>query len=243
MTYNNTGEEWRYDNDGYPQEVVQPDPEGGLTPPLQPLMQFGNVGQMKTPAGVAIDTEGNIWVTDSERDRVQEYSESGDFIRQFGEPGSGSGQLSSPQNIALDSKGDIYVADSGDDRIEEFSSSGEQIRTFGSSALKGGQLLVPSGIALDWSGNVWVLNAAGASGDRIVEFSGEGSELHKFGTNGTGEGQLGKAYGLAISGGNLYVAEEENSRVQEFSTSSEHLGKFEGQFDKAGSGEGESNKP
>ncbi len=74
-----------------------------------------------------------------------------------------------------------------------------------------------------------------------MEFSAEGIELAKFGSNGSGgKGKIGNPSGLAISGGDLYVTEEENSRVQEFSISSEHLGKFERQFDEKESG---SNKP
>ena len=79
---------------------------------------------------------------------------------------------------------------------------------------------------------------------RVVEFSAEGIELAKFGSNGSGgKGEIGNPAGLTVSGENLYVTEEENSRVQEFSISSAHMGKFERQFDENGSGTGQSNKP
>ncbi len=203
------------------------------------LTHFQGEASFSAPTAVAVDPSGDIFVADSAKDQVLEFSSARKLLRQFGSEGSGEGQFKGISGVASNSAGDVYVADQGNDRIQEFGPAGEHIRNFGTSALKGGQLLAPSAIAIDSSGDVWVLNPAGASGDRIVEFSSEGAELTKFGANGSGEGQLGQAYGLAISGGNLYVAEESNSRVQELSTS----GAFIRQFDKKGSGSGESNEP
>ncbi len=192
------------------------------------------------PNALALDPSGDLWVADSAADQLIKLNpERTKALVQLGSEGSGQGQFKGISAIATSSAGDLYAADSGNARIQEFGPAGEFIRSFGSSALKGGQLLAPSAIAIDASGNVWVLNPAGASGDRIVEFSAEGAELSKFGTNGSGEGQLSTAYGLAISGGNLYVAEAANSRVQELSTA----GAFIAMFDERGSGTGKSNEP
>ncbi len=206
----------------------------------QSLTHYGNPNaSFSEPNAVAVDPSGNIWVTESGQDRVLEFTESGEPPTQLGSEGSGLVQFKGIGGIAANSKGDVYVTDSGNARVQELGPSGEYIRSFGSNALHGGQLLDPTAIAIDGSGNVWVLNAVGSSGDRIVEFSGTGAELTKFGENGSGEGQLGVAYGLAISGGNLYVAEGANSRVQEFSSTGEYIRAF----DPKGSGNGESNVP
>ena len=203
------------------------------------LSHFQGEASFSEPNAVALDPSGDVYVGDSAKGQILEFSSANKLLRQFGSEGSGEGQFKGIGAIASNSAGDVYVTDVGNNRVQEFGPAGEHLRTFGSSALKSGQLLAPSGIAIDSSGDVWVLNAAGASGDRIVEFSSEGTELTKFGTNGSGEGQLGQAYGLAISGGNLYVSEEANSRVQELSTS----GEFIRAFDEKGSGSGQSNKP
>ena len=79
----------------------------------------------------------------------------------------------------------------------------------------------------------------GLEGGRIVEFSSSGTLISKFGSSGSGEGKIASAYGLAISGGHIYVSEHANSRVQEFSTKGEYLGSF----DPIGSGTGKSNEP
>ena len=176
------------------------------------LSHFQGEASFSEPNAVALDPSGDIFVGDSANDQVLEFNAEHKLLRQFGSEGSGEGQFKGIGAIASNSAGDVYVTDPGNHRVQEFGAAGEHLRSFGSSALKGGQLLAPTGIAIDSSGDVWVLNTAGAAGDRIVEFSSEGAELTKFGANGAGEGQLGQAYGLAISGGHLYVAENENSQ-------------------------------
>jgi DNA-binding beta-propeller fold protein YncE len=195
-------------------------------------------GSFKEPEAVAVDPSGNIWVADSGHDRVLEFNSERKLLRQFGSEGTGQSQFKGIGGIAANASGDVYVTDSGNDRVQEFGPSGEHLRTFGSYIFPSGQLIYPTAIAVDSTGNVWVLNPyGGPTGDRVVEFSSTGTELSKFGASGTGPGQLGQAFGLAISGGHLYVSESSNSRVQEFSTT----GEFIRQFDEKGSGTGKSN--
>ena len=194
------------------------------------------------PNAVAIDPSGDIFIADSGHDRIVELNSERKFLRQWGEAGSGEGQFNGIGGIATNSSGDLYVSDEGNNRIQEFGPSGEYLRSFGGGTiLTPGPLSLPAAIAVDSSGNVWVLNAYGSpEGGRIAEFSATGTLITKFGSTGSTEGKIGIAsFGLAISGGNLYVAEYGNQRVQEFSTS----GTFLATFDPAGSGTGESNEP
>ena len=193
---------------------------------------------LAAPNSVAVDPSGNIFVADSGHSRIVEFNAARKYVRQFGEAGTGVGQFSAIGGIATNAAGDLYVTDSPNNRVEEFGPTGEYIRTFGSSFLASGQLLYPGAVAVDSSGNVWVLNPYGAStAGHVVEFSSSGSFLSKFGASGSAEGQLGTAFGLAFSGGHLYVSEAANSRVQEFSTA----GAFIAQFDLKGEGTGKSN--
>jgi Putative Ig domain/NHL repeat len=186
------------------------------------------------PTGVAVDSSGDIWTTDSAHDHVLEFNSKHEFTRQVGQEGSGSGQFKGIGGIAANASGDVYVTDRGNDRVEEYSPTGTLLATFGSSAAGNGQLLSPGAIAIDQSGDVWVLNGVGAQeGGRIVEFSSSGGFLTQFGSKGTAHGQLLYAAGLAISGGHLYVAEFSPQRVQEFSST----GEFIRVFDEAGPGQ------
>ena len=64
--------------------------------------------------------------------RVQEFSISGELIRAFDEPGSGSGVAEVPYGIASDTTGNLYVTELGN-RVQKFSSTGSFISAFGSS--------------------------------------------------------------------------------------------------------------
>jgi hypothetical protein len=187
-------------------------------------------GGFSEPDAVAVDPSGNIWVADSGHNRVLEFNEERQYVRQFGSEGTGEGQFQGILGIATNASGDVYV--SGSDRVQEFSPTGEFLRQFGSPGSGNGQFVYPDGIAVDSGGNVWVLDSLNY---RVQEFSPSGAYLGQFGSQGSGNGQLGWTSGLAFSGGNLYVADPVNSRVQEFSTA----GTYIAQFGSSGAGNGQ----
>ena len=92
---------------------------------------FAADGQFNTPFGVAIDSSGNVYVTDSGNNRVQKFKNSGTFIRTWGSEGSANGQFNAPFGVAIDSSGNMYVADSGNNRVQKFKNNGIFIRTWG----------------------------------------------------------------------------------------------------------------
>jgi len=73
-------------------------------------------------------------VSDWKNDRVQKFSENGEFILQFGSSGDGRGQLCRPAGISVDKHGDIYVADRGNHRIQMFGESGNFVDVFTGNA-------------------------------------------------------------------------------------------------------------
>jgi sugar lactone lactonase YvrE len=171
-------------------------------------------GQLAGPVAVALDGKGHVFVTDangfSAIDRVDEFSETGEFIKTFGSAGSGSGQLLSPGGIGIDGAGDVYVADAGNNRVEEFNSAGEFKATFGTAGEAAGQLSHPQGLALDPAGDVWV---ADTGNNRVQEFSASGTALMIFGSQGGGSGQLSLPQAVSASGSDVWVADTANNRV------------------------------
>jgi DNA-binding beta-propeller fold protein YncE len=175
-----------------------------------------NEGQVKSEAGVAVDSSGNVWVADYGNNRIEEFSSEGTLEKAFGSEGSGNGQFKGPLNIAF-SGGNVYVTDSGNDRVEEFSSAGAYISQWGSAGSGNGQFNSPRGIAADPSGNLYV---AELGNDRVQEFTSAGKYVTKFGTPGTGLGQLSEASGVAVSSsGAIYVTDYGKGRVEEWARS------------------------
>jgi streptogramin lyase len=165
-------------------------------------------GMFEGPAGVAVDGEGHVWVTDGNNERLQEFSAAGEYVRQVKTEGR-------PLGVAVDKAGDVWVTDENTDRVQEFNATGGLVRAFGSEGYGDGQFRVPAGIAIDKEGDVWVTDV---NGDRVQEFSSEGVCIRQFGTDGTGNGQFQSPWGIAIDPkGDLWVTDSDNNRVQEFS--------------------------
>ncbi len=104
------------------------------------------VGQFYYPDGITIDASGNLWVVDEVNDRLEEISESGEYINEYGSKGTGNGQLSEPVAIAYDN-GHLYTTEAADDRVQEFSTEGAYVSKFGSEGDGEGQFEVPYAIA------------------------------------------------------------------------------------------------
>ena len=55
-----------------------------LAPDGRPLAQWGGSGQLNGPLGVALDTQGNVYVADSGNNRIQKFSSSGQIVAAMG---------------------------------------------------------------------------------------------------------------------------------------------------------------
>jgi sugar lactone lactonase YvrE len=193
-------------------------------PTLSPAPEFdfdvGDTGPVETqvadPAGVAVDAEGNLWVTGGYEDRVVKFSSQGEYLLQAGSPGTGPGQLSNPGGIAADAEGNVWVADSDNSRIQQFDSEGNFVQQFGSWGTGTGKLSDPTGIAIDPEGDIWV---ADTGNNRIQEFSSAGSFIRQ-----AGSGELSSPVGLGVDPeGDIWVADTGNNRIQKFGPEGEYL--------------------
>jgi PKD repeat protein len=124
-----------------------------------------------SPRCIAVDTSGNVYVTDN-NNQIQKFSSSGTFITKWGSEGSNNGQFNGPVGVSVDPSGNVYVADSGNNRIQKFDSSGKFITKWGSSGNGDGQFNNPRGVAVDSSGNVYITDTGN---NRIQKFALESS--------------------------------------------------------------------
>ena len=172
-------------------------------------------GQFVNPFGIAVDSLGNVYVTDTApNDRIQKFDSNGIYLTQWGSSGAAPGLFSAPHGVAVDSSGYVYVADTTNNRIQKFDSTGTYLTQWGAGG-SAGPFSAPSGIAVDSSGYVYV---ADTTNDRIQKFDSNGNFITTWGTNGAGNGQFYSPYGVAVDSlGNVYVGDTTpNNRIQKF---------------------------
>jgi DNA-binding beta-propeller fold protein YncE len=203
-------------------------------------------------AGIALDGQGNLYLTEMDDDLIYEYTTSGKLVRQWGGTGHDPGQLTHPEKLALDAQGNVYVTEVGanswdgsmaeNDRVQKFSPAGIPLAQWGTLGSGPGQFNTPIGIAIDQQGQVFVADVAN---HRIQKLSPSGQPLAQWHTVGSGVGERTETgFDLALdAGGNLYVSEPHpygpgNERIEKFSPAGESLlhwgtsGVGPGQFDK-----------
>lgn len=204
-------------------------------------------------AGIALDGQGNLYLTEMDQDLIYEYTTSGKLVRQWGGTGSGPGQLTYPEKLAFDAQGNLYITEFGspsyngsqgeNDRIQKFTPTGQPLARWGTLGSGPGQFNGPVGIAVDRQGDIYV---ADVGNHRIQELSAAGKPLTQWHTVGSGIGELTETgFDLALDpSGNLYVSEPHpsgpgNERIEKFSAAGQSIA----HWGQSGSGPGQFIRP
>ncbi len=187
-------------------------------------------GQFESPLGIAVDSYGNVFVTDGSgrlgesNNRIEKFDSSGNFITKWGSYGNGNGQFDFPYGVALDFSGNVYVAEPSNNRIDKFDSSGNFITKWGSYGNGNGQFNSPQGVAVDSSGNVYVVDS---NNDRIQKFDSSGNYITKWGSQGQGNGQFfSPSFVTVDSSGDVYVSDSLNDHIQKFDSNGNFITKW-----------------
>jgi len=113
-------------------------------------------GDFGGASNVALDKDGNVYVTDTMNNRVEIFDADGKFISQFGKPGDGPGYFARPKGIAVDGDGHIWVADEYQDRVQVFNREGQLLTYIGDThSILPGEFKALVGIAIDKQNRVF----------------------------------------------------------------------------------------
>ncbi len=218
-----------------------------------PVACFGRagsaVGSLNFPMGLAVDSEGLVYVVDSNNGRVQVFSgeafkplEAPDTSRPsearyvIGSIGAIGGSFSTPQGVHVAGDGRMLVADTRNHRIQIFKDR-QLMAVLGDLGDGDDQFRLPTAVSLTSEGDVVVLDAKHA----LVKIFGPDLKFKRgFGGNGTAPGRLNRPQGMKLAkDGHIWIADTGNHRIQEFAPD----GTFVSGFGKNGSGDGEFNRP
>ena len=179
-------------------------------------------GEMNGPIDVTVDAAGNVYVVENDGHRVQKFDPSGAFLRAWGKDvvdnggstgaevcaaagscktgvaGGLGGEFNFPAGAVVAPSGAVYVADTGNQRVQRFSSN--------------------AGFELTWGRDV---DTAGGAGAEICTVAANCKAGVEGGLGGEFASPMG-SMGLD-AGGNLYLTDLNNNRVQVFNPSGTFL--------------------
>jgi len=171
-------------------------------------------GTLYGPRDIAIDAEGNLYVTDTGNKRIQKFDGGGNPLGQWGGSGASAGQFLEPVGIAIDGEGQIYVADTWNQRIQVFDEDFQFLRQWTVQGWMGESVVNKPYLAVDEQGRVY---ATDPEGSRAMVFDNEGELLALWGKYGTDDASFDLPTGLALDEeGNIYVSDSNNHRIMKF---------------------------
>ena len=202
---------------------------------------------LNNPFGVSLDASGNVYIADSDNNRIRKVTVSTGIISTIAGTGSTSfsgdngaatsAALYYPFGVSVDSSGNVYIADYFNHRIRKVSVSTGIIITIAGTGTAGysgdngaatsATLYYPVGVSLDASGNVYIADTNNNRIRKVTVSTGIISTIA-----GTGTGSYSGDYGAATSAtlyypfgvsldasGNVYIADSYNNRIRKVTVS------------------------
>ena len=220
--------------------------------------------ELNDPTAVAVDSFGNVFISDYGNDVVREVDPSGTITTfagngQWGYSGDGglatNAELASPQDVAVDSAGDVFIADLCNNVVREVYYDTGDIATvagsggFGDSGDGGlatsATLSLPAAVAVDAAGNLYiadllncVIRKVDASGT-ITTFAGDGENGYSGDGGLATEATMGYPTSIAVdASGDLFIADDFNNAIREVSAANGYIYTIAGNGTAGYSGDG-----
>lgn len=178
------------------------------------------------PTRLSRSTNGELYVSDGYGNaRVHRFTEDGELIQSWGEPGTGPGQFNLPHSVWAHTDGRVFVCDRENDRIQIFSPTGELIKTW-TNVTRPGDLFIDrdnvvyvgemswEGGATSLSGRVWPETRTACLTVRDLD----GNPLARWGgPDPCAAGSFASPHGLWVdSHGDIYVGEVTHTALSRY---------------------------
>ena len=109
-------------------------------------------GQFRVPLGVDTDAEGNVYVSDMMRCRVQKFTPDGTYVSGVGQLGDYAGSFARPKQLAVDKDKILYVVDAAFQNIQMFDDQHRLLMSFGAAGTFPGAMNLPVGVCVTEEG-------------------------------------------------------------------------------------------
>jgi len=225
-----------------------------------------DAANLNFPYGAAIDASGNIYIADTNNNRIRKVDASTGNISTVagnatgGYSGDGgpaaSASINHPTGAAIDASGNIYIADNYNHRIRKVDASTGNISTIAGNGIAGysgdggpaasASLYLPIDAAIDASGNIYIASSNGgrirkvdASTGNITKVAGYGSPIYSGDGGPAASASFYNPYGAAVdASGNIYIADTKNQRIRKVDASTWNITTVAGNGTAGYSGDG-----
>jgi trimeric autotransporter adhesin len=199
--------------------------------------------QLNGPTAVAIDTTGNLYISDGANQRIRKVSVptptrllstvAGTGTAGYNGDGLATGSLLNyPDGVAVDAAGNVYIADQNNNRVRKVAFGTGLISTYAGTGVAGytgeagpatsARIYNPAGLAIDGSGNLYIADYYNSRIRKVTAATGVITTVAGNGAYGfSGDGfaataaQITYPSAVAVDGaGNLYIADTANNRIR-----------------------------
>jgi streptogramin lyase len=196
----------------------------------------GNVARFNQPSDVAVDTAGNVFVTDYANNTIRKITPArvvSTYAGMAGQSGTNDGtgvsaRFNSPYDLVVDGAGNVYVSDTASFTIRKIT-PGKVVSTLAGQAGMpgnadgtgaGAQFNYPNGLALDAATNLYVADAGNDTLRKVTPAGVVTTIGGLAGVAGSADGtgsaaRFDSLYGVAVDAStNLYVADYNNNTIR-----------------------------
>jgi trimeric autotransporter adhesin len=202
--------------------------------------------ELNGPQGVSIDGSGNIFIADTDNNRIREVVAATGIIQTVAGNGkagySGDGgkatqaELNGPSTVSVDRSGSIVITDADNYRIREVVAATGAIQTVAGNGTRGysgdggkatqAELDFPNAACVDDSGNIFISEPVNPRIREVVAATGIIQTVAGNGMSGdSGDGgpatqaELADPRGVSVdNSGNLFIADWDSGRIREVVT-------------------------
>lgn len=200
-----------------------------------PVFVLSINSSLKSPSGIAIDRDNNMYVTDSGDSEIKKFNADGHLLLSWSQMGSSSGQFRNPSGIFVSDKY-VYVADTGNSRIAMFNKTGGFLYSWGTQGKGAGMFQTPMAIDSDHRGELFVGDAEQGT---IQLFDSIGTYKDHIDSSLADSASFLGIKALAFdSHDNMYAVSTDN-RILKYSD----IGEFQNFYGLGGTGDGEFASP